>query len=160
HDYIQDADNVVWVDIQDPGPAEYAMLIDEFGLHPLALESAAHGQRRAKLAEFKGYLLLVTHAAVAGNDSEPRTAEVDLFIGRNYLVSLHRGHVTALEEAMARWTRGGPMLREGVGFLAYAVLDAIIDSFTRSIAGIEDQIDESEGAVLAHSDEADVRCLL
>ena len=45
------------------------MLIDEFGLHPLALEDAAHGQRRPKVEEFKGYLLLVTQAAVPGEDA-------------------------------------------------------------------------------------------
>ena len=66
HDYIQEIDNVVWVDVQDPGPAELAMLIDEFGLHPLALEDAAHGRRRPKVDEFKGYLLLVTQAAIPG----------------------------------------------------------------------------------------------
>src|SRR5205823_1217172 len=56
HDYIHEPDNVVWVDVQDPGPVELAMLIDEFGVHPLALEGAAHGQRRPKVDEFKGYL--------------------------------------------------------------------------------------------------------
>ena len=69
---------------------------------------------------------------------------MDLFIGRNYVVSIHRGRVPALEEASTRWTRGGPMLREGVGFLVYAVLDAIIDSFAPVLAGIEDEIDETE----------------
>src|SRR6516165_10981958 len=57
HDYILEPDNVVWVDAQDPGPAEITTLIDEFGLHPLALEDAAGGQRRPRADEFKGYLL-------------------------------------------------------------------------------------------------------
>jgi magnesium transporter len=161
HDYIHEADNVVWVDVQDPGPAEIAMLIDEFGLHPLALEGAAHGQRRPKAEEFKGYLLLVTYAALSSEDAKgPRTAEVDLFIGRNYVVSIHWGGVPALEEALTRWTRGGPMLREGVGFLVYEVLDAITDSFTSVIEGIEEEIDETEIAVLTQADEEGVRSLL
>ena len=87
-------DNVVWVDVQDPGPAEIATLIDEFGLHPLALEDAAGGERRPKANEFKGYLLLVTYAAIPGEETKGlRTAEVDLFIGRNYVVTIHRGRV-------------------------------------------------------------------
>jgi magnesium transporter len=161
HDYIQEADNIVWMDVQDPGPGELAMLIDEFGLHPLALEDAARGQRRPKVEEFKGYLLLVTYAAVSGEDAmELQTAEVDLFIGRNYVVSIHRGRIPALEEALTRWTRGGPMLREGVGFLVYAVLDAIIDSFAPFIGRIEEQIDQTEIAVLTRSDEIGIRSLL
>jgi magnesium transporter len=161
HDYIDEAENVVWVDVQDPGQAELSMLIDEFGLHPLALEDAASGQRRPKVEEFKGYLLLVTYAVASeGGSVEGRTAEVDLFIGRNYVVSIHRGRVAALEEALARWMRGGAMLREGVGFLVYTVLDAIIDSFAPLIASIEDAIDETEIAVLSRTEEADVRSIL
>ena len=161
HDYIQEPDNVVWVDVQDPGPSELAMLSDEFGLHPPALEGASHGQRRPKVDEYKGYSLLVTYAAVPGEDAKVlRTTEVDLFIGRNFVVSLHRGRVPALEEALARWTRGGPRLREGVGFLVYAVMDAIIDSFAPFLADIEEEIEETEIAVFTRSDEESVRSLL
>ena len=145
HDYIQEPENVVWVDVQDPGPSELAMLSDEFGLHPQALEGASHGQRRPKVDEYKGYSLLVTYAAVPGEDAKAlRTTEVDLFIGRNFVVSIHRGRVPALEEALARWTRGGPRLREGVGFLVYAVMDAIIDSFAPFLADMEEEIEETE----------------
>jgi magnesium transporter len=161
HDYIREAENVVWVDVQDPGPEEIATLIDEFGLHPLALEDAADGQRRPKADEFKGYLLLVTYAATHGGDpGSRRIAEVDLFIGRNYVVTIHRGPVPALEEALTRWTHGGPLLREGVGFLVYEVLDAIVDSFAPVIGGIEDEIDETEIVVLTQSDAEGVRNLL
>jgi magnesium transporter len=161
HDYIQESDNVVWVDVQDPGPVELAMLVDEFGLHPLALEGDADGPRRPKVEEFRGYLMLVTQAAVSGADAAGlRTAEVDLFIGRNYVVSIHRGVVPALDEALARWTRGGAMLREGVGFLIYAVLDAIVDSYAPCIGAIEDEIGEAEAAVLARADDAGVLRLL
>ncbi len=161
HDYIQEADNVVWVDVQDPGPSELALLVDEFGLHPPALEGAAHGQRRPKVDEYKGYSLLVTYVAVPGEDAKVlRTTEVDLFIGRNFVVSIHRGRVPALEEALARWTRGGARLREGVGFLVYAVMDAMIDSFAPSLADIEEEIEETEIAVFSRSDEESVRDLL
>ncbi len=160
HDYIREPDTVVWVDVAGPGPEEVAMLVDELGLHPLALEDAADGRRRPTADEFKGYLRLVTHAAVPGRDaSGAGTAGVDLFIGRNYVVSVHRGRVPALEEALARWTRGGAMLREGVGFLVYEVLDAIVDSFAPVIARIE-EIDEIEVALLNRSDEEAVRNLL
>jgi magnesium transporter len=162
HDYIQEPDNVVWMDVQDPGPSELEMLSDEFGLHPPALEGASHGRRRPMVDEYKGYSLLVTYAAVS-NAADPktlRTTELDLFIGRNFVVSIHSGRVPALEEALARWTRGGPRLREGVGFLVYAVMDAIIDSFAPFLADVEVEIEEAEFAVLVRSDEESVRSLL
>ena len=73
---------------------------------------------------------------------------------------LHRGSVPGLDSALARWTRGGPMLREGVGFLIFAVLDAIVESYAPFISGIEDEIDETELAVLTRADEAGVMSLL
>ena len=160
-DHLHEADNLVWVDVQDPGPGELAMLEEVFGFHPLALADLAEGPRRPRANEYKGYLLLVTHAAVPGGDArEVRTAEVDLFVGRNYLVSAHRGPVPALDEALARWTRGGPLLRDGVGFLLYAVLDAVIDSYAPVIEGIEDEIEEIEIAVFTRAGEEGVRGLL
>jgi magnesium transporter len=146
HDYIREADNTVWIDVQNPGQEELSMLLEQFGFHPLALENVAMGEQRPKVDEYKGHLFVVTYAVASKDDSqhEVRTAEVDLFIGRNYVVTLHRGRVPALEEAYNRWTRGGAMLREGVGFLVYTVMDAIIDGFFPVIDRIEDEIDEIE----------------
>src|SRR5262245_24008207 len=68
HEHLRDPDTVVWVDVQDPGPGELATLEEAFGFHPLALGELAHGRRRPKLDEYKGYLHLVTHAALPGGD--------------------------------------------------------------------------------------------
>ena len=130
---------MVWVDIQDPGPEELSLLLAEFGFHPLALEDVSKGQQRPKVEEYKGYLFAVTYSAAAGATAEDfQLAEIHLFVGRNYLVSIHRGRVPVIDEAMTRWSRGGTMLTEGVGFAAYTVLDAIIDSYFPVIDAIED----------------------
>ena len=116
HEYIRDSANLVWMDVQDPGPAELSMLLEEFGFHPLALEDVTKGQQRPKVDEYKGYLFIVTYAVLTEDHTRAvQTAEVDLFVGRNYVVTVHHGRVPALEEAYARWTRGGVMLCEGVG---------------------------------------------
>ncbi len=168
--YLRDTETVVWLDVQDPSPDELSMLLEEFGFHPLAMEDVAKTQQRAKVDEYKGYLFAVTFGigpgegvpvevvdGVAGAErseapatqpahdgDELRTVEVDLFIGRNYLVSVHRGTVPALDEATARWTRGGQMLREGVGFLAYTVMDSLIDAYFPLLENLEQQMSELE----------------
>src|ERR1700741_3474907 len=79
HDYIRDADNLVWMDGQDPGPAEFSMLLEEFGCHPLTLEDVARGEQRPKVGEYKGYLFVVTYGGVTGMViQELRTVEVNL----------------------------------------------------------------------------------
>ena len=160
-DYIREPGNLVWMDVQDPGPAELSMLSEEFGFHPLALEDVATGQQRPKMDEYKGYTFVVTYGVVPGADTTtPRTFEVDLFIGRNYVVSLHRGRVPALESALGRWTRGGAMLREGVGFLVYTVMDTIIDAYFPIIDAIEDELAKIETEMFARFRQEDVQRLL
>jgi magnesium transporter len=159
--YIREPGNLVWVDVQDPGPAELSMLLEEFGFHPLALEDVATGQQRPKVDEYKGYVFVVTYGVVPGEDTTaPRTFEVDLFIGRNYLVSIHRGRAPALEDAVGRWTRGGAMLREGVGFLVYTVMDAIIDAYSPLMNAIEEKLEGAEMEIFARFHQESVQRLL
>ena len=89
-EYIREAGNLVWMDVQDPGPEELSMLLEEFGFHPLALEDVTKGQQRPKVDEYKGYLFAVTYCVAPGAAlPDLRTVEVDLFIGRNdFLVQL------------------------------------------------------------------------
>lgn len=161
HGYIRDPSNVVWVDIQDPGPEEFSMLLEEFGFHPLALADAAKGEQRPKVNEYKGHLYAVTYSVSRPASADDfATNELALFIGRNYLVSLHRGRNSALEDAMSRWTRGGKMLTEGVGFLVYVVMDAIINTFFPVIDMIEDELEASEMEVFRRPGQYDVEKLL
>ena len=85
-DYIREPGNLVWVDVQDPGPAELSMLLEEFGFHPLALEDVTRGRQRPKVDEYKGYMFVVTYGVVPNRgNTELRTFEVDLFIDRDSL---------------------------------------------------------------------------
>jgi magnesium transporter len=83
-----------------------------------------------------------------------------LFIGRNFLVSIHRGPSPPLDEAAGRWTRGGLLLREGVGFLVYTVLDAIIDGYFQPIDAIKEEIDETELEIFTRFQQEDIQRLL
>jgi magnesium transporter len=143
-EHLKTEDSLVWVDLVDPGPEELSLLLEVFGFHPLAVEDVASGRQRPKIDEYKDYRFVVTYA-VRPSDIEPlELVEVDMFVGRNYLVTVHRGATPALDDAMGRWTRGGAMMREGVGFLVYTVMDAIIDSYFPVIEAIGDQLEELE----------------
>lgn len=160
-EYLRDPDNTVWVDIQDPGPQEFSMLLEEFAFHPLALEDVSRGQQRPKVDDFKSYLFAVMYAAVPSTDPTSfQLTELDLFIGRNFLVSIHRGPSPVLEEAAHRWTRGGALLREGVGFLVYTALDAIIDGYFPQIDAIKEEIDEAELEIFTRFRQEDIQRLL
>lgn len=147
---IAEPNNLVWVDVENPGTEEMSMLREAFGFHPLAIEDVVNGQQRPKVDEYRGYMFVVTYASLRGPDALGATVrEIDLFIGRNYLVTVHRGEVPSIDEAMTRWTRGGDLLQEGVGYLAYIVVDAIIDAYFPVVDAIGDELDAIESSLFS-----------
>lgn len=160
-EYIRAADYVTWVDVEDPGERELAMLLEEFGFHPLALEEAAAGDQRPKIAEYKGYIRVITCGIGPRNGTAPfDVSEVDIFIGRNYAVTIHKHAVPALDEAYRRWPRGGAMLREGVGFLVFTIVDSVIDTFFPVLEAVEEELDETELSLFTEQPKDSVQDLL
>jgi magnesium transporter len=135
---------LLWVEIRDPDPAAIELLREEFGFHRLALEDAGKQRQRPKVDEYPGYFFVVMYAAVPGAGEELETAEVDLFVGRNYVVSLHRGEVPALRHAMERWERVEPELREHVGYLVHTIADTVVDGYFPVVDALEDRLDDLE----------------
>jgi magnesium transporter len=84
------------------------------------------------------------YAIVGESESEVQTEEVDVFVGKNYVVTSHRGSIPALQEAMGRWERTEPELRRQVGFLMHVIADSIIDAYFPIVDTIEDRLDRLE----------------
>jgi magnesium transporter len=153
-EYIKDPGTTVWVDIQDPDEADGELLLEEFGFHPLAVEDALKGEQRPKIEEYRGYLFIVAYTLPDSTDVLGiRPLEVHAFVGRNYVVTVHRGPVPPLDEAYRRWTRGGAMLGEGVGFLAYTVFDAMVDAFFPIIDALDYEVDERQEQIFQHPEQ-------
>jgi magnesium transporter len=137
-------DRLLWVDMVDPTDAELDQVGDEFELHPLAMEDAKkHGQR----PKFERY---PTHAFVVAY-SNP-TAEVDLFVGRDWLVTVRErddaGEVWSLDGARSRFER----TRDAdatVGFLLYVILDEIVDGYFDVVEQAEDRLEVLEERIFA-----------
>jgi magnesium transporter len=157
---IRTPEHVTWVDVEDPGEREIAMLLEEFGFHPLALEEATKGHQRPKIAEYKGYILVVTYGVLSVAGAQLHASEVDIFIGRNYAVTIHKDPFPALEEAYRRWIRGGAMLREGIGFLVFTIVDSVIDSYFPVLDVLEDELDETELSIFSDQQKDSVQGLL
>lgn len=149
-DLLTNPDTVFWVDVADPGPEELEMLREEFGFHRLALEDVAHQRQRPKVDEYPDYYFVVMYAPLPPQDhKELQTEELDVFVGRNYVVTCHRKPVPSLTEAFERWERTDPDLRKQVGFLLHVVADAVIDSYFPIVDEIEDRLDDLELAMFS-----------
>lgn len=151
-DVLQQEGNLLWADVVDPTPAELSLIGEEFGFHSLAMEDAFKLRQRPKVDFYDGYLFVVFYA-MGFSDGRIMTEEIHLFIGGNYLVTIHSGHCAPIVETTARWhegveDRGIP----GVTLLVYLLLDAIVDGYFPLVDELSDRIDDLEERIFDRFD--------
>src|SRR6266568_5138404 len=110
----------VWLALKDPGPGELAALQHEFDLHELAVEDARHGHQRPKIDEYGDSIFCVLHNLELAGE-ELKIGEVDLFIGRNYVLSVGNHAETSFAGVRARCEREPELLKHAVEPLLEAV---------------------------------------
>jgi magnesium transporter len=145
---LADKDNVVWLDIRDPNEQDITLLREEFEFHPLAIEDAVRQKERPKIDAYDGYYFIVFYAINYRTDE--RNIELQplhLFVGRNYLVSVHRGEFRQVQETITRWRAPNSPLGNNVGALLYALLDSIVDDYFPLADHISERIDDLEDEI-------------
>jgi magnesium transporter len=140
-------DHFFWLDLTAPDDEDVAWLGKRFGLHPLAVEDTINFGQRPKLDEYGDYIFMVFYGARehVDGDSEP-LREVHMFISGQYLITVHRDPLPALDEQRAKMD-GQVMHSEQ--FVLYRVLDSLTDSFFPLLAKMDDGIDELEESIVA-----------
>jgi magnesium transporter len=140
---LERGDALLWLDIVDPGPRELALLREEFGFHELALEDAAKRHQRPKCDEYGDYYYIVLYGARA-RDGTLDTQELQLFWGKNYLVTLHAAPLPLIDEARRRWQRGVNRVGDGVAYLVYTLLDSVVDEYMQVQDYLAEQVEDLE----------------
>ena len=137
---------LLWVDLVDPTPDDFKCIADEFELHPLAMEDATKHGQRPKLERYP------THAFVVAYSKEH--AEVDLFVGEHWLVSVRErnedGEAWDIDGVRRRFERTKPEFAT-VGFLLYTILDELVDGYFAATDAIEDKLEHLEDDIFLAS---------
>ena len=139
------ADLTLWVDLSAPGAEEGRLLSDVFRFHPLSVEDALSAIHHPKVEPYPGYLYLILH----GIDFEGRhrgfaTRDIDFFLGRNYLVTVHDGRSRSIAKWKQVCDRHEHALAEGPSALLHRIVDTMVENYRPEIDALEDQIDELE----------------
>ena len=148
HSYLQRNDCIVWVAVRDPEPHELDRMEEEFDLHPLAVEDSHHGHQRPKFEEYGDSLFLVMHMIEPDGD-ELRVGEVNIFVGRNYVLSLRMRSERNFQDVRARCEREPELLKYGTGYILYALMDAVVDRYFPILDNIETQLEIIEDQIFA-----------
>ena len=153
---------IVWVDLDNPTDEETkAVLEGLFQFHPLAIEDCVTPSPLPKIEDYEDYLFMVTHAVDYSRKDKFATTELDLFLGKEFLVTFHRQplrSVAGLSERLAKNAGPGP---RGPDRLAHSLLDLLVDNYTPMLAELHTELEEIEEIVLGQdSDEKLVSELL
>ncbi|NBW67019.1 magnesium transporter, partial [bacterium] len=127
-DYISRPECFVWVALADADGGELGEMQEEFGLHDLAVEDALYGHQRPKFEEYGDTLFFVLHMVEAAED-DLHVGEADIFIGRNFVLSVRSRAQKGFAEVRARCEREPELLRHGSGYVLYALIDAVVDRY-------------------------------
>jgi magnesium transporter len=148
HEYLNRPGSFVWVALKDATADELAEMQREFGLHELAVEDARHGHQRPKLEEYGDSLFAVVHTVEAVGD-ELNVGEVNIFVGRNYVLSIRNRTEQGFVNVRQRTEREPHLLKHGSGFVLYALIDTVVDRYFPVLEALEDGLEHLEERIFA-----------
>ncbi|HKJ93111.1 MAG TPA: magnesium/cobalt transporter CorA [Longimicrobiales bacterium] len=146
---LRDAFATLWVNIDGVGRADVVEQVgDLFGLHRLALEDVMNVHQRAKVEEYPTHLYVVARMAHV-NGERLDTEQVSLFLGEGFVVTFQEREGDSFDPVRERLRGGRGRIRTGgADYLAYALIDAIIDGYYPVLEDYGDWIESLETQVI------------
>jgi len=146
--YINNVEYLIWADIENPSKENMQFLLDHFRFHPLDIEDCLSVIERPKLDEYDDYFFLVLHIPYFIKQTRRLVPfAVNIFIGNNFLVTVHRGLCKPIQNTFDYLTESHQILNKGSGYLLHKVIDSLIDynfpilnKIYRNIQDVEDAI--------------------
>jgi magnesium transporter len=141
---------VLWVNLSNPTPEETkAVLEGVFQFHPLAIEDCVAPSSLPKVEDYEDYLFLVMHAVDFNRADKFTTTELNLFLGRDFLVTYHSAPLKSVSSVLERCAKSAGVVARGPDRLAHFILDALVDLYQPVTAEFRAEIETIEESVLA-----------
>lgn len=145
---LADDGRFLWLHVEGIGDVDAIRAIAErFEVHPLAIEDVLNGGQRPKSEPYESQLFLVLHAL--SPETERLRSQFSLVLSGRAVISFAEEPVIAILPVIERLRIGKRRIRTwGPGYLAYALIDAVIDSYYELVEDIEKKLDALEERVL------------
>lgn len=146
---LSDRKSFIWLDMEDPNEEEFKILSDMFNFHPLPIEDCSNYTDVSKFDDFEDYLFIVIHGVLYGeNNKDFKKHELDIFIGKNYLVTVHKDKMKTININLAKVKKNPSIMSKGVDFLLYNIMDELVDNYMPLLDLIENKIERLEDNVI------------
>jgi len=146
---LKDESKIFWVDLCNDEEQTAHVLRDIFQFHPLAVEDVLNERQRPKVEEYENNVFAILNP-VQFHEKELAFRELDVFVGKNFIVTIHDGSEDAMVEETLRLinNRATFKLPMSSGYLLYVLVDVMVDSYFPLLDAIGDHIDEISEAIL------------
>lgn len=139
-----ESSKVLWVDVTNPESKDFDDLAREFGFHPLAIEDCKKGHQRPKIDEYQGYYFMVLYEAEMCGEDSLELRELSIFLGPNYLVTVHSEKIRAIKTAERLWREWTDLAERRTGLVTYLLVDSIVDDYLPLLDSISDKLEDLE----------------
>ena len=149
---FKETPTVTWINVDgvhDVGLIQ--KLGNNFDLHPLIIEDIVHTQQRPKMEESENYIYIVLKMLYFDNaQNETQVEQVSLVFGKNFVISFQEKEGDIFETIRERIRNGKGRIRKmGTDYLAYALIDAVVDHYFIILENDGEKIEELEDKVVA-----------
>ncbi|MEI6167827.1 MAG: magnesium/cobalt transporter CorA [bacterium] len=153
---LQDDGVQFWVDIGECSDEDAKTVLEGvFQFHPLAIEDCFTPSDRAKVEEYENYLFLVVHAVTYTN-GELKANELDMFIGKNFLVTYHRTPLKCVNATVERVLKNAPTVARAPDRLTYTILDFLLEDYAPALEEISVEISDLEKSIMVNQTSKDI----
>jgi len=147
-------DGLTWINIEKPTERETEYMAQHYPFHPLDLDDCLSRIQRPKIDEYKDYLFLVFHFPVFSKETQVTTpSQLSVFIGANYLITLHRGELKPLVKLFRECQIDEESRQEyfghGSGYILYRIIDRLVDSCLPMLNKMADNIEDVEDDIFS-----------
>jgi len=131
----------VWVGLAEPTQEEFDHVVGELNFHPLAVEDAVSAKQRPKIEDYDGLTFFVIKTVFYNEArSEISTGELMCFVDEHFIVIVRHGEGTPLTTVRHDIEAKPDQLKMGPFAVLHAVVDRVIDEYTKIAAELENDV--------------------
>lgn len=148
---FKDKPTVTWINIDGVHQVEIVEKIGKhFELHHLILEDIVDTERRPKIKDFGDYIFIVLKMLYYDEEeNETKVEHISLILGENFVISFQEKGVDIFGPVRERIRRSKGRIRKmGADYLAYALLDSIVDNYYIILENLGERIEELESRLV------------
>lgn len=153
---LRDGKALLWVDFSAEPASTAEPVLTAFGFHPLAIDDALEETHVPKVDDWEDYLYIVLNYMTVDGGPEWKTQvdELDIFVGRNYLVTHHDNPIPFLDEVWNSTLKDGRLTQSGPDHLLYLLIDNLVTHYMPVVERIDEGLDEIEDQLFGRSTHA------